>query len=163
MLANTKIGELIKKLEAISEAQLFIDACKRTVFINEIDNLIREQLLLGTDGNGDSLPRYVDDPFFKSLEHAKAYQKWKEKVSPNPAKDKEVMDLYINGTFHNTIKFLDVVEDGILVDADFTIFGDDLRRYSTNLIGINETTIDKIIPELKTKYLEELHKLLQFN
>lgn len=100
------VEDLILKLKSLP---LFVDkVADGTIEENkeEIPDLNRAQLLLGLGADGNLLPKYVDDPFFKSKESALRYQKWKKKISPNTSKPEEVMDFYINGAFHNTIELI---------------------------------------------------------
>lgn len=78
---------------------------------------ITEQLYSGVDGNGEFLsPTYDDDPYFNEFGpwHGAnyAYKKWKEKITPPirslrlnlPPRPLNVPNLFINGTFHGSIK-----------------------------------------------------------
>jgi hypothetical protein len=67
--------------------------------------LNKEQLLEGKNKYGlDLAPTYLDDPYFKSREAAQRYSDWKDRITPNPKRKKGVPNLFIVGTYHNSIE-----------------------------------------------------------
>lgn len=67
-------------------------------------DLQKFQLSDGLNNKGGYLPRYIDDPYFTSMEAALRYQEWKNSISPNPDKPAEVMDFFINGFTYSKTK-----------------------------------------------------------
>lgn len=63
----------------------------------------RLRLEEGKNRDGEYLPRYIDDPYFKSIKQAKGYEAYKAKISPNKEKPRDVKDYYINGYTHRRI------------------------------------------------------------
>ena len=118
-----------------------------------IADLNREQLLKGQGADGESLPRYVDDPWFKSTESALRYQKWKSYISPGD-KPIDVMDFFIDGTFHKTIKFKKD-EEGFFTISNSEIVGSVQSKTNNNALGINDESLEQIMPEI-IKYAQEL-------
>lgn len=118
-----------------------------------VADLNREQLLSGRGADGELLPRYVDDPFFKSPESALRYQKWKSTISPGE-KPADVMDFYIDGTFHRTIKFRKD-DEGIMTFSESQIVGSVQRKTGNQALGLNDESIEKILPEF-TEYVQDL-------
>jgi hypothetical protein len=106
----------------------------------------QEQLLRGENSENRYLPRYIDDPFFKTKESAIRYQNWKSEISPNKDKPKGVMDFYINGKFHKSIKF----ENMILFTNDS--ISNSVENKDPNFIGLNKKSNNelgqKIIPNI---------------
>ena len=121
-----------------------------------ITSSITEQLYSGIDGEGEYLsPTYDDDPYFNEFGPwhgaSYAYKKWKEKITPPmpsatlnlPPRPIAVPNLFITGTFHESIKAArvgDVVRvytsgfrDGPLIEKKYgeAIFKltDDAREY----------------------------------
>lgn len=72
--------------------------------INLVIDANRWQLTKGLNNEGEWLPKYQDDPYFKTLAQAKGYEKYKRSKSPNRMKPSDVMDFYINGYTHDHIK-----------------------------------------------------------
>jgi hypothetical protein len=160
MLGQTAIGQLIKNIEQLDESKIWLEVAPTMETIENSGDMVREQLLAGKDGDDDFLPRYVDDDYFKSLSHALAYEEWKSKISPNSSKPRDVMDLFITGDFHNTIGLEFINENGFNIGADFTMFGDDLERYSDNLTGLHEKNLEIIREEALPRYIEQIRFLL---
>ena len=121
-----------------------------------ITSCITEQLYSGIDGNDEYLsPTYDDDPYFNEFGPwhgaSYAYKKWKERITPPmpsatlnlPPRPVAVPNLFITGTFHESIKAARVGEvvrvytsgfqDGPLIEKKYgeAIFKltDDAREY----------------------------------
>ena len=69
----------------------------------EIVNIQKVQLRKGKAADGGYLPRYRDDPFFKTMAQAIAYESWKAQWS-HPEKPREVMDFFINGYYYSSLQ-----------------------------------------------------------
>jgi hypothetical protein len=89
-LASFDIEEEQKKIVAANTA--------------EIEKLQREQMYQGRGADGEYIGRYSEDPYFKTREAALRYAGWKQKISPHPQRPYDVVNLYINGFYHNSIK-----------------------------------------------------------
>jgi hypothetical protein len=113
------IRETYRKLQRAKEnipivAQNAIDETKDFYL-----DLNREQLMEGKNKVGENLsPSYLDDPYFKSKESAQRYSDWKDKITPNPKRQKGIPNLYINGVYHNSIKSR-VINGKIVIDSSF--------------------------------------------
>lgn len=70
---------------------------------NEVMNMLYQQMQEGQGANGEFRPSYSQDPWFRSAEKANNYAQWKSRINPNPARDSDTPDLYIDGTFYSEI------------------------------------------------------------
>jgi len=95
------IAQVLRNVRSFSLPQAAIEAVKENE--EKFAEINREQMLAGKNADGGNLPKYVDDPYFKSRESALRYEAWKARISPNAQKPRGVMDFYINGKFHGTV------------------------------------------------------------
>ncbi|HEX8358172.1 MAG TPA: hypothetical protein VF610_12195 [Segetibacter sp.] len=98
--------DLKKRLAAIRAFDWEIEA-KGIVdrHTQDITELQTEQMRAGKDKNDNWIrPYYSENPFFKSPESAMRYAKWKSHISPNKDKPFNVPDLFIIGTYHNSVR-----------------------------------------------------------
>jgi len=124
------------------------------VFLN------KQQLLLGKDAIGDDLMRYVDDPFFKSMNQAIAYQNWKSKISPNKSKNVQVMDFYINGYFHNSID-IDIFNDSLNIFSNTDIEVSFENKTHNQGFGLNDYSRIKLFEYIKPLLLKRIWELMK--
>jgi hypothetical protein len=148
-----KINEIYKSVRRLTGQYLGKKALKDRELKKSIADLNREQLLSGRGADGEYLPRYVDDPYFKSVESATRYEQWKATISIGE-KPTGVMDFYIDGTFHRTIKFVKD-DEGFTTKSDSSIISSVQSKTNNQALGINETSIEQIIPEV-TEYLQSI-------
>ena len=100
-------------------------------------SLNREQMLEGKRRDGkDISPSYFEDPWFKSVESAKAYSDWKDSITPNSKRKKGVPNLFIIGTFHNSIT-IDVTGESIKFNSDFYAAADIERKFTGMIYSLN--------------------------
>ncbi len=120
-----------------------------------IERLNREQLLAGKNADGGDLMRYVDDPFFKTVEAALRYKEWKKGISPNKLKDDDIMDFYINGQFHESIN-AEFKKDGIDIFSTSNIEGSFERKTDGLGFGLNDISKIKLYEYVKPLIIERL-------
>ena len=121
---------------------------------NEILNLQKQQIYDGKSNTGEDLhPFYTEDPYFKTPGQAKGYIKWKQSITPNPKRNPNAPNLYINGYIHRNI--LIVNESGnIMFDFNSRVdFGESIKGKYKDLLGLNPTNQlyinnERIIPEI---------------
>ena len=90
-------SELLKMVEILA-----VDAMHENSD-NAVES-IKEQLWDGKTGKGDDIrPYYSEDPWFKSRAKAEAYKRWKQAITPNPKRNPDAPNLFINGWFYNQI------------------------------------------------------------
>lgn len=128
-------------------------------FMDKTVKLNLNQLLSGEGGDNQSLPRYVDDPYFKTKEAALRYQAWKAKISPNSKKPQDVMDFYINGRFHGTI-FSDVRDSKLIFDSTSEIKNSVLSKTDGAALGLNTESLEELRSELLPILIEEIESAI---
>lgn len=106
----------------------------------QLADLNRFQLSEGKNNEGGYLPRYIDDPYFNSIEGAIGYQIWKRKVSPNPDKPEDVMDLFIRGDLHESIK-ADVSGNELKLWTNSPIGDDVFQKTKGKFLGLNPESV----------------------
>ena len=94
-------NEILRRLNRLDLAKELSAAAK--LHERDFENLNRLQLSQGKNRMGGYLPKYTDDPYFKTIEAAQKYQRWKSYVSPNKDKPADVMDFFIVGKYHKSI------------------------------------------------------------
>ena len=124
-----------------------------------IVNLNQMQMEAGIGADGNSLPLYADDPYFKSPKAAAAYQAFKKHVSPNQSKPEGVMDFYIDGTFHSTLKAVPIA-DGVIVRSDSDIAQDIQDKTSNKALGLDKDSVGQIIPYCRESFITLTRKAI---
>lgn len=107
---------------------------------NAIADANRDKLLKGKDREGNYMPRYDQDPYFKTIAQARGYEVYKSKVSPNSEKPREVKDYYINGWTHQHIH-TQMEGDSVKTWAD-TPWEDHIERDKG--LGINPDSVREL-------------------
>lgn len=152
----------------------FEHACMECMESNRylIADLVREQLYSGLDGNTDSLrPTYYDDIFFEQTKgrwrnDPDGYIDWKQDITPPvksprlnlPPQPSHVPNLYITGTFHESIK-ASVKGDALMVETvGFSDGQNIVRKYGDNILGLGIDAREYIVIELLEPYLYDFYK-----
>lgn len=120
-----------------------------------------DQLWDGKTNKGEDIhPYYSEDPFFKSKKAAEGYKNWKQKITPNPNRNPDAPNLFINGRFYKSV-VAEVVENAI-VPTSTESMGKDIINGHRDIMGLNtEHTAElskKILPEIQKKLKHELTK-----
>lgn len=149
------IYRLAERIQGLDEHRILNEILEERELQAKIVQLNKDQLLAGINSDQHSLPKYEDDSYFKTIQAAKAYEAWKAHVSPNGNKDRAVMDFYIDGTFHETIKMKNNPESFQLV-SDSNIAEDVQDKTNNKALGLNRESINQIIPEVRTKFIEKV-------
>jgi hypothetical protein len=122
---------------------------------------VREQLYSGLNGAGEYLsPTYEEDPYFKTVDWhqdwegvtytgAEGYKEWKMVVSPPerseelklPPRPASVPNLFIDGTFYNTIENVKV-GDGVSVVASGGDAPMIVAKYGAVILDITDVAIE---------------------
>lgn len=144
-------NEILARLEAVDIEVMVEDILQD--LLEYLADLNRWQLSRGLNKDGDYLPRYIDDPYFDNPRQAYGYQKWKESISPNKQKPKEVMDFFINGYSYDHIQ---VKAQGKKLDifADPLPWADEIDQKTQNkALGLSPDSV-------KESWNEEIHPRL---
>lgn len=93
------------KIDKINVAELMFEVIKEGGYQEVFEKMNREQLLEGrTHQNTPISPKYTEDNYFTSVQKAKNYARWKQKISPNPERNTNTPNLFITGKFHRSIQ-----------------------------------------------------------
>ena len=130
----------VNKLDLAKEAMAVVSMMR-----NDIVLLNQGQMLDGERKDGRYLPRYVDDPYFKSQASALRYQAWKKNISPSKTKPEGVMDFFINGAYHSTLKMSIIGKDYYELLTDSRISQSVDSKTSGSHLGLNPKSVGKLI------------------
>ena len=145
MLMGTVLGDLLRALQRINEADAWASAVNKAV-LDEIARLVTEdQLASGIDGLGRELGDYA--PLSIQIRRDLGLQT-------------SFIDLNLTGEFYDSIT-ANLTRDSIEIDGEgqkpdqnlFTVFGDDI-------VGLTEENLQFIIEQIKEGYLAYVHKTL---
>lgn len=140
------------------EVELAVQALQESD--ERILSLNRQQLFDGKTSQGEDLfPTYFDDPYFKTKEAAERYSNWKDKITPNPNRKKGVPNLFIIGTFHNSIE-VDVSNKGLSFSASF--LGDKIvRKYGGEVFGLSKDRRIELNRTTQPLFMSKIYKALK--
>lgn len=149
MLAQTKIGELVAKLDIINELNLWLASAGDESVLETVAELQREQLRRGERPDGSNFDDY-------SLASVNIFGK-----SPGPITWED------SGYFYKNIQAL-VKPDEIQTLNEGTI--DDVTgqridlelKFDEIIIGLQNDSITELVQAIKKKYQENLRQLLSF-
>src|SRR5689334_8615887 len=98
------VAEMARRFQAINLIQEAAEIISQDP--GELEALQKRQLLKGLDNQGRPLsPKYTEDPYFKTVEAAIRYAKWKQTITPDPDRPWDVPNLFITGArVHNNIE-----------------------------------------------------------
>lgn len=144
-------NQILKRLQSVNiatEAQIIARRHAK-----DFAELNRKQLLQGKDRLGNSLPKYTDyvGVYFKTIDTARAYARWKQTIHPNNNKPFDVADFYITGKYHRNI--IAEVQGMNITMKNSTPFADDIQAKAATL-GINPENAQftrryYLLPELR--------------
>lgn len=127
----------------------------------QVLDLNRDQMLMGKNALGEDItPPYSQNTYFKKPGAAKRYAEYKRKIAPNKSldslRDEDTPNLFINGTFHNSLEF---DESNISVTTG-TVLGEDVTDTHKNVLGLNPESCGMFAkehyPELMTRVREKV-------
>jgi len=161
-MADITVDDLLRDLKIVKEA--LPETIKKAILDNQkqILYLQRLQIYDGKNNKGEDIhPLYTEDPYFKTSGQAQGYIKWKQKITPNPRRNPNAPNLYINGYIHRNLIIIEVNGDLVFAINSNVNFGDEILRKYDDLLGLypaNQEKVDNeiIIPaiwELLEKYI----------
>lgn len=140
-----------------------------------VEDLIGEQLYSGLDGDTNSLrPSYSNDPFFdikgRWYHDSDGYIEWKKDITPPiasprlnlPPRPIDVPNLYITGTFHESIRA--TVNGGkVLINTvGFSDGPDIVRKYGDNILNLGMDAREYIVLEMLKPFVGNFFKKYGF-
>lgn len=151
------IERLIERLENFKSS--IPEIISEVVRENENDILtnVKDSLWDGKSGSGEDLMPFVQDPFFKTQDQAIAYMNWKNANFPNPNRNPNSPNLFINGYFYSTLE-VDISGDQFMVVSKDNALGIDvIRKYGVNTFGITDEFFrDVLRVEIKNRLIQRL-------
>lgn len=106
----------------------------------------QQQLYDGKNVNNEDIrPFYSQDPYFKRPGASERYIAWKQKITPNPNRNPDAPNLFIDGTFHRTLK-VGIKGSDVIVQSNSTI-ADDINFKYDNVLGLTDDNIFEIYNE----------------
>lgn len=121
----------------------------------------QEQLLAGKTRDGtDITPSYLNDPYFKTREAAQRYSDWKDRITPNSKRKSGTPNLYIDGTYHRSIR---VTQSGEVLNFDSTFNGanDIERKFGEKIYSLGgEFKAEFIRESLQPNFSKEVENAL---
>jgi len=122
---------------------------------NDILTNVKDSLWDGKSGSGEDLLHFVQDPFFKTQDQAIAYMNWKNAKFPNPNRNPNSPNLFINGYFYSTLE-VDLAGDQITVLSRDSALGIDvIRKYGINTFSMTDAFYNDVLR------VEILNRLIQ--
>lgn len=110
-------GTKLDLLRTVSIQQISQDSIIQVK--DELLTLNKEQMYDGKRADGqDIAPSYFNDPYFKQPGAGQRYSAWKDKITPNPKRSSGTPNLFINGTYYDTIT-ITVLKDRIEYNSNF--------------------------------------------
>lgn len=153
-MAVVTIDKLIEHYKLILEK--IPETVENAIYKNEkeIIQLQKNQIYDGQNNKGEDLrPLYTEDSYFKTQGQARGYIKWKQQITPNPRRNPNAPNLYVNGYVHRNIIIRNESGNIILDINDRIGFADELKAKYQDLLGLNPKNQlyinnERIIPEI---------------
>jgi len=136
-MADITVDDLLRDLKIFKEA--LPETIKKAILDNQkqILYLQRLQIYDGKNNKGEDIhPLYTEDPYFKTSGQAQGYIKWKQKITPNPRRNPNAPNLYINGYIHRNLIIIEVNGDLVFAINSNVNFGDEILRKYDDLLGL---------------------------
>jgi hypothetical protein len=120
-----------------------------------IVELNRSQLWEGKTNEGkDITPKYSENPFFKSKESAEKYANWKQKITPGKTRKKDVPNLFIDGTFYDSI-YAKLYGDEININSNIAL-GTKIIAVHKKVLGLNKESLRVVSNAIKEPLINTL-------
>ena len=119
-------------------------------------SMVREQLMDGKRADGKDLsPSYIKDPYFETRKQAVAYMLYKQRITPNPRRNRTAPNLYITGEFHNSL-YADLGQDAMEIRSA-AAWGDDvMNKYGRESFGLSDVHLDELRERMKPALIERI-------
>lgn len=156
MLYETKIGELIERLERLDEVQLWIKAVDNHSFLTFVVEINRMQLQQGKDSEGERLTNQQTGDDSYSPVTVEIYRNVGRSIQAGGH-----YTMKFSGEFYDSIEINRVMADYFEIEADPIKGSDNLyEKFGRNILGIDEENLEKIIWKLTESYIHELRRYL---
>ena len=127
----------------------------------EIMALQRARLMDGKRPDGDDIrPYYSEDRYFPTTARAEAYMAWKQEITPNPRRNPEAPNLYINGKFHSELG-VSFELDGVEINGKTGYAIGIVRKYGMDSFGLPVDEwcglIREELPKIRKRITQIIH------
>ena len=145
--------ELREKLERVNLENIATEVMVE--YAPDIEMLNRDQMMKGQDQDGKPIrPFYSEDPFFHSRAEAEAYATWKWQITPNPQRDRDTPNLFINGQYHYSRQMF--IEGGKIIFKSQDHNAKEIESKYKNLDGLTKESVlwfreNELYPEMIIK------------
>lgn len=155
--AILELRDRVKSLEAAVSAEVR-SACEAQGEV--ILSMQRAQLMEGKSSDGEDLrPYYTEDPYFKTPEAAQRYAGWKQRITPNPKRNRNAPNLYINGSFHSELG-VEFQEEGFLVHGLTGRAQNIIGKYGVEKFGLTLENRERLIAPFRESIMDTIKKHL---
>lgn len=156
------IKALLNKVEALKSA-LESGEIVRDVLLDQEDMLLEKQLGQLWDGKNsegeDISPSYLEDDYFHSRDSARAYARWKDRITHNSKRNFAAPNLCITGKFYSELR-VTLNESDIVFEGTTPFAQDVVSKYGLNQFGLMRSTWDEIMQENKKMILDRVKKII---
>lgn len=126
----------------------------------EIMALQRARLMDGKRPDGSDIrPYYSEDRYFPTPARAEAYKAWKQEITPNPRRNPEAPNLYINGKFHSELG-VSFEPDGVEINGKTGYAIGIVRKYGMDSFGLPEDEWGGLIREELPKIRKRITQII---
>lgn len=149
---DNDLGELLKRTKKISEEKIWKKSFNAKLKKTILDWIRNDQLQKGVDEDGDIMGLYSE---------------WTEMMNPEKIAGTPYT-LKDTGDFYKSL-FIDVLSDEFVIDGDGLKIDEngkktDLFKWlGDGIVGLTEKNKEKLVEELKIKYVENVRKILQID
>jgi hypothetical protein len=155
-----RLNTLQKRLQKINLNNELSNVLRLQLIQNKILNLNRDQMWEGKDTRGiDIEPSYLDNPYFKSQEAAENYSVWKQKITPNPKRNKYAPNLFITGYFHNSLNITFVSNTALKIYSAVPLASKILSVHK-NVLGLNIEKISELNTTVRPLFVRKIRKTI---
>lgn len=142
---DTRLGETLKKVELLDEAQAWLEAITPSLEAKIVRNWIQEDQLYkqGVDEDGTIIGLYSVAT---------------EIISRGRKRAGTPFTLYDTGEFYRSM-FITKLRDSVIIDADDEKMRDQVW-YDDKILGLTDENLEKFIEEVRFGYAEYVRRIL---
>ena len=150
---DNDLGRVLKRTKTIFESAVWFGSFDLELKTKILDWIRNDQLQKGIDENDEIMG---------------LYSQWTEMINPEK-KAGTPYTLYDTGEFYKSL-FIDVLTEFFVIDGDplkkdeeTGVVTDLFKWLGEGIVGLNEENKEKLVEELKIKYIEYVRKILQID
>lgn len=152
------IHNLLRKWEALNVSKVSDESIDETK--DDALTIHKDQLMDGKGSDGQDLkPGYREDPFFKTKESAEKYLGWKQKITPNPDRNPNAPNLYINGEYHNSRTVTNAGAGKLNFGSTSPISGSINQKYDGKQSGLGGDHLKQYIGIVRPVFIKKVQDI----